>query len=57
MRGGKSLVQVEMHYVDAHVAGARGAHDGVLIRAVVVAEPARFVDDSGNFEDVAVDHA
>ncbi|MPM11535.1 hypothetical protein SDC9_57881 [bioreactor metagenome] len=50
-------MQVEVHHVEAHVAGTRGAHDGVHVRAVIVAEPTRVVDDSGGFKDVAVEYA
>ena len=54
MGRGEGLVQVEMHHVKAHVAGAGDAHDGVEVGAIVVAEAAGFVDDLGDLQYVLV---
>ena len=44
VRRGERLVQVELHHVDAHVARARAAQDGVHVRAVAVHQAAPLVD-------------
>ena len=54
MRGGEGLVQVEVHDVDAEVAGPGDAEDGVEVRAVVVDQPARLVDGRDDLLDVLV---
>ena len=53
----EGLVQVEVHDVEAHVARARLAHDGVEVRAVVVERRPHVVDDLGDLRDVGVEHA
>jgi len=55
MRRGKRFVQVEVHDVKAHVAGARRAHDRVHVRAVVVAKSARVVDDLRDLQNVFIE--
>ncbi len=49
------LVQVEVDDVEARVARAHDAHDGVQVRAVVVERGAHVVDDPGDLLDVAVE--
>jgi hypothetical protein len=40
--------------VEAHIAGARDAHNGVQVRAVVIEEPARFVRKPRDFKDIRI---
>ena len=54
---GEGLVQVHMRAVEAHVARACVAHDGVEVGAVVVAQAARLVDDAADLDDVGVKEA
>ena len=51
------LVQVEVHDVEAEVAGPGDAADGVQVRAVVVHQRARVVEDRGDLLDVLVEEA
>ena len=44
VRRGERLVQVELHHVDADVAGTRAPEHGVHVGAVAVDEPALGVD-------------
>ena len=53
----EGLVQIQVHAVKAHVAGAGMAHDGVQVGAVVVAQAAGLVDDAGNLQNVRVKQA
>ena len=53
VRSRKSLVQVEMDNVDAHVAGSRHAHQRVHVRAVHVNQPARLMHDPANLLNVS----
>src|SRR5215217_3277417 len=46
---GEGLVQVEVHDVDADVAGSRDAEDGVEVRTVVVDQTSRFMDGRDDF--------
>ena len=55
--GGEGLVEVQVDQVEAHVAGADHAHDGVEVGAVVVAQAAGVVDDLGDGQDVGVEEA
>ena len=57
VRGGEGLVQVEVHDVDAEVAGPGDAEDGVEVGAVVVDQPARLVDGRDDLLDVLVPEA
>ena len=57
MRRGEGLVQVHVRAVEAHVARACVAHDGVEVGAVVVAEATRLVDDAADLDDVGVKEA
>ena len=52
VRGRERLVQVVVDDVEAHIAGARDAHNGVQVRAVVIKEPARFVRKSRYFKNI-----
>ncbi len=49
------LVQVDVHDVEAHVAGPGDPADGVQVRAVVVHERAHPVEDRGDLLDVLVE--
>jgi murein tripeptide amidase MpaA len=55
--GREGLVQVEVHDVDAEVAGTDDAEDGVEVGAVVVDQPAGIVDDLDDLLDVLVPQA
>jgi hypothetical protein len=55
VRLGERLVQVEVHDVEAHVAGPRDAHHRVEVRAVVVERRADACDDLGDLLDVRVE--
>ena len=57
VRRGERLVQVQVDAVKAHVAGAHDAHDGVQIRAVIVAQAARLVDKTRDLQNVFVKNA
>ena len=57
VRRGERLVQIQMDAVKAHVAGAHDAHDGVQIRAVIVAQAARLVDKTRDLQNVFVKNA
>ena len=51
------LVQVDVHDVEAHVARARDAADGVQVGAVVVHERAGAMEDARDLLDVLVEEA
>jgi hypothetical protein len=55
MRRGESLVQVDMHGVDAEVARPHLADDGVEVGAVGVKVGARRVHGIGDGHDVALE--
>jgi len=55
VRGRERLVDVVVHHVEPHVAGATAAEQGVEVRAVVVEESARVVHDVGDLRDVALE--
>jgi hypothetical protein len=55
VRLGKGLVQVDVDDVEAHVAGPRDPADRVQVRAVVVHQRARTVEDRGDLLDVLVE--
>ena len=57
MRRGERLVEVDMHHVEAHVARAAYAEDGVEVGAVVVHQAAAFVHHAGNLGDVCLKDA
>ena len=52
VRRRERLVQVELHDVDARVAGARLAEHRVHVRAVAVHEAALFVHDVGDLAEL-----
>ena len=57
VRGREGLVQVDVHRVDAEVARARLADDGVEIRAVAIEIGARLVNGVGDADDLALEQA
>src|SRR5690606_1374740 len=54
---GEGLVQVDVHSVDAQVAGADPADDGVEVGSVAVEVGARFVGQAADLQDVALEQA
>ena len=57
MRRRKGLVQVQVHHVDAEIAGPRDACQRVHVGAVHVEQRAALVQDFGNFRDALFEHA
>ena len=57
VRGRKSFVQVEMHDIDAKIAGAGDAGEGVHVRAIHVEKRAFGVQDFGNFRHALFEDA
>ncbi len=57
VRRREGLVQIDVHGVDAEVAGAHLADDGVEVRAVGIEERAGLVDRVGDRDDVALEQA
>src|SRR2546421_11899247 len=55
MWGGKGLVQVEMHAVDAEIGRAHPPDDRVEIRAVTIKEGARRMHRRGDLEDLVLE--
>ena len=55
VRGGEGLVQVEVHHVDAQVAGADDAQQGIQVGAVAIDQPAAIVDDLDDLLEVFVE--
>ena len=53
--GSEGLVQVQVDAVEAHVAGADYAHNGVQVGTVVVAQTASLVDQAGDLQDVLIE--
>ena len=49
-------MQIQVDAVKAHIARTNDAHDSVQIRAVIIAQTARVVDDLRDFEDVLVEN-
>ena len=54
VRGGEGLVQVEVHDINAQIAGASNAQQRVHIGAVAINQPTGFMDEFDHFEDVLV---
>ncbi len=54
VRGGKGLVQVEMHQVKAQVAGADDPEQGVQVGPVSVDQPAAGVDNLDDFFEMLI---
>ena len=50
-------MQIQVDAVEAHVARTDDAHNGVQIRAVVIAQAARVVDNFRDFKDILVEDA
>ena len=57
VRGGKSLVQVHVDDIEAHVTGAYLAENGVEVGAIVIEQAAGFVDSFGYGFDLPFEHA
>ena len=57
MRSGERLVQIEVHHVDAEIAGTRDAHQRVHVGAIHVEHGALRVQDLGHVDDVLFEHA
>ena len=57
MRGGKSLVQIDVDAIESHVAGTRDTHYSVQICAVVVAKTARGMNNFGYLCYIPVKYA
>ena len=57
MRRGKSLVQVQVHYVYAEVARAHFPHQRVHVRAIHVQQTALGMHQLRNFVDLQLKHA
>ena len=55
--GAEGFVRVVVHHVDAEIAGAGDAEDGVHVRAVEVEKRAGLVDQLGHLDDVRVELA
>ena len=57
VRRREGLVQIEVHHVDAEIAGPRDADQRVHIGAVHVEHGALVVQDLGHAHDVVLEHA
>ena len=57
MRRGERLVQVDVHHVEAHIAGATRSEHRVEVRSVVVHQAAAAVDELGNLRDACLEEA
>ena len=57
MRCREGLVEVDVHDVEAHVAGSGDAEHRVEVGAVVVEQGACLVDHLGDGRDVFLEHA
>ena len=57
MRGGEGLVQIDVHGIDAEIARANPADNGVEIGPVAVEIAARLVDQVGNLADIPLEQA
>ncbi len=55
--GGEGLVQVEMHDVKAHVAGADDPEDRIEVGTVVIEQSAGGVHRRGDLDDVLLEQA
>ena len=55
VRSGEGLVEVEVHHIDAAVAGFENAEQGVHVRAVAINQPAGFVDDADDFGGILIE--
>ena len=57
MRRGECLVQVDVHHVEAHVAGTAFAEQRIEVRTVVVHEAACLVHHLGNLQNTRLEDA
>ena len=57
MRRGESFVQVQVHDIDAEVAGTGFADEGIHVRAVHVEERASVVENVGDVVDLVFEDA
>ncbi len=57
VRRGKSLVQVDMHYIEAHVARTRYAEHRVEVGAIVVKKCPGIMHHTGNFRYLTFENA
>ena len=57
VRSGKRLVQVQVHHVDAEIAGTRNARQRVHVGAVHIQQRALGVQDVRDLGDVFLEHA
>ena len=57
VRGGEGLVQVEVHHVEAQVARADDAQQGVQVRAVAVHQAAAAVHQLDHLLDMLIEQA
>ena len=57
MRRGESLVEIDVHHIESHVAGAAIAQHGVEVGSVVVHQSAAVVDQFRNFRNVLFEDA
>ena len=57
MRSRERLVQIDVHHVDAEIAGPRDAHQRVHVRAIHVNHGAFVVQNLGGLHDVLFEHA
>ena len=51
----EGLVQVQVRYVEAEIAQFDPAQEGVHVGTVAVDQPARFVHDPADFNDVGIE--
>ncbi|MNN44189.1 hypothetical protein D3C81_1584670 [compost metagenome] len=57
MRGAHRFVQIKVHNVKAHVAGAGDAHDRVGVGAVIIQQTAGFMHNLGDLYDLFLEQA
>jgi len=55
VRCAEGLVQVEVHHIDAQIAGAGDAHDGIEIGAITINQSANLVYHVADLDDVLLE--
>src|SRR5947209_6523753 len=55
MWGAACLVQVEVHHIKAHVAGARNAQHSIGVSAIIIELPTNLVYQRCNLHDLAIE--
>ncbi len=55
MRSREGLVEIDMHRVDAEIAGSRLAHDRVEIRPIAIKIGPGLMHQSGDFDDILLE--